>query len=163
MDILHLLDRLEELIGQGFGVPGTSKAIVDRQRLYELFDELRSAVPDSVQHAEEVLQQRDTLLDEAREAAKRMREEAEAIYHQRLDSHDLVRAAHVEAERILAEGHQQGAEAVARAEAEATERLNQVNDYTLQQLRKLEGSLTSQLSTIQTAMGQLTDPTRTPR
>ena len=155
MDILHLLDRLEELIGEGFGVPGTGKVLVDRTRLFELFDELRAAIPESVKHAEEVLAQRDTIMEDAH---------ADAHRRQKIDQDDLVRAAREEAENIIEQGKRRGAEEVAKAEAEAAERLRQVNEYTLLQLRRLETSLTSQLGTIQGAIADLTEADRlTPR
>lgn len=161
MDIMHLLDRLEELIGEGFGVPGTGKVLVDRQRLFDLFDELRAAIPEDVHEAEEVLEQRDQLLEDARAAAKRLRDEADAIYRQKLDEHDLVRAAREEAEKIVEQGRQRGEQVLAKAEAEANDRLHQVNDYTLTQLRRLETALSTQMNTIQQAITDLSAAERT--
>ena len=107
MDILHLLDRLEELIGEGFGVPGTGKVLVDRTRLFELFDELRAAIPESVKHAEEVLAQRDTIMEDAHADAQQVRDEADAYRRQKIDQDDLVRAAREEAENIIEQGKRQ--------------------------------------------------------
>jgi len=158
MDVLHLLDRLEELIGEGFGVPGTGKVMVDRQRLFELFDELRAAIPDSLEHAQEVLSQQDRLLEEARLGAQHLREEAETAYRHKLDEHDLVRAAHAEAEKLVEQGRRQAQDQAAQAHHEAAERLRQTNEYILLQLRRVETTLNTQLSAIQVAIGEMTEP-----
>lgn len=160
MDVLHLLDRLEELIGEGFGVPGTGKVMVDRQRLFELFDELRASIPDSLEQATDVLKQRDRLLEDARLGAQNLREEAEAAYRQKLDQHDLVRAAHAEAERIVEQGRRQAQEQATQAHHESTERLRQTNEYILLQLRRVETTLDTQLTAIQVAIGEMTEPDR---
>ncbi|MSQ10244.1 MAG: hypothetical protein EXR52_04480 [Dehalococcoidia bacterium] len=160
MDVLHLLDRLEELIGEGFGVPGTGRVMVDRQRLFELFDELRASIPDSLEHATEVLQQQDRLLEDARMGAQNLREEAEAAYRQKLDQHDLVRAAHAEAERMVDQGRGQAQEQANQAHHEAAERLRQTNEYILLQLRRVETTLDTQLTAIQVAIGEMTEPDR---
>lgn len=139
-------------MSEATSIPLTSKALVDREQLLALVDEMRASIPEDVQHAQEVLQTQDSLLDEARAGAQRIREEAEAAFRQRLDQHDLVRAAHEEAEKTISTSRQQADDLLARAQRESAERHRELNEYILQQLHRLETSLNAQLTAVRTAI-----------
>src|SRR5713226_2322495 len=72
IDVLHLLDRLEEAISTGWKIPFTSRVAVNEQDLVELSDSIRSAVPEELRQAQQVLHQRDSLLAEAEGEARRL-------------------------------------------------------------------------------------------
>ena len=46
MDIMHLVDRLEELFNQSRPIPFTHNVIVDEERMLNLIDQMRVAIPD---------------------------------------------------------------------------------------------------------------------
>ncbi len=48
MDILHLVDRLEEMINQSRSIPFTHNVIVDEDKMLDLIDQMRVAIPDEV-------------------------------------------------------------------------------------------------------------------
>jgi hypothetical protein len=48
MDILQLIDRLEELFNAAKAVPFTHNVIVDEDRMLELIDQMRIAIPEEV-------------------------------------------------------------------------------------------------------------------
>ena len=45
MDILQLIDRLEELFNNAKAVPFTHNVVVDEDRMLELIDQMRIAIP----------------------------------------------------------------------------------------------------------------------
>ena len=45
MDILHLIDRLEELVAEARRMPIGQGVVVDRRRILEMVDQMRSSVP----------------------------------------------------------------------------------------------------------------------
>jgi len=51
MDILHLVDRLEELFNSGRHFPFTNDTIVNEDRFLELIDQLRVTIPEENSHA----------------------------------------------------------------------------------------------------------------
>ena len=59
MDLLHLIDRLEEQIGEARRLPIGTGSVIDRRRLLDLVDQLRAAVPQQVREAHGVLEKRD--------------------------------------------------------------------------------------------------------
>ena len=61
MDILQLIDRLEELFNDAKAVPFTHNVVVDEDRMLEIIDQMRIAIPEEVKKAQQVLAQRDRL------------------------------------------------------------------------------------------------------
>ncbi len=160
MDILHLIDRLDALIEAGFSVPGTGKVLIDREAALDLIDEMRTSVPDDLQHAQEVLQTREALLAEAKDASERMRREGEEAYRQRLDQHDLVAGARKEAQAILARSQQDAEAQLAKAQQDLVTRRRELDEYSLTLLRRLEGNLNAQLGQIRQGIEGLMEKQR---
>ncbi len=48
MDILHLVDRLEELLNESRPIPLTHSVVVDEDRVLEIIDQMRISIPDDV-------------------------------------------------------------------------------------------------------------------
>ena len=69
MDILQLIDRLEEIFNEAKAVPFTHNVLVDEDRMLELIDQMRIAVPEEVKKAQQVMAQRDRVMAQAQEEA----------------------------------------------------------------------------------------------
>lgn len=162
MDILHLIDRLDSLIENGFGVPGTGKVMVDREATLNLIDEMRASVPEDLQHAQEVLNAREALLTEAKEAAERTRREADAHARQLLDQHELTTAARLEAQQIIGMARQDADTQMTRLQAEIAGRRRELDEYSLTLLRRLEGNLNAQLGQVKQGIEGLLEKQRRP-
>jgi hypothetical protein len=135
MDILHLVDRLEELFNDSRPIPLTHNVIVDEDRMLDLIDQMRVAIPDEVKKAQQVLSQRDRVLAQAQEEANRTlslaREKSEGLVEQ---------SAIAEAARIRAREIEQQAE----IDAEKTRR--EADDYVIDTLSRLEEQLQRSLN-----------------
>ena len=123
MDILYLIDRLEELVARGFQVPLGSGVIVHRQRLLDLIDRMRVAMPANIREAREVLQKQEEALAQAQEEAARIIAKAQAELEERLEKEAVVKAAEERAQQIVREGEERAQGLVRDAEAQARERL----------------------------------------
>jgi len=127
MDILHLVDRLEELFNESRPIPFTNNVIVDEDRMLDLIDQMRVAIPDEVKSAQKLMADRDRTLAQAQEEANRTlklaREKSESI----VERDSLVEAAQAKAEDVIARAQQ---------EAEAT-RMD-ADQYVADTLMKLE-------------------------
>jgi hypothetical protein len=71
MDILHLIDRLEELFNESRAIPFTHNVVVDEEKMLDLIDQMRVAIPEEMKKAQQVLTQRDRILAQAQEEANR--------------------------------------------------------------------------------------------
>ena len=138
MDILQLIDRLEELFNDAKSVPFTHNVVVDEDRMLELIDQMRIAIPEEVKKAQQVVAQRDRVMAQAQEEANRTLQLSRDKADQLIQKDMIVQDAQRRAEQIINQ---------ARAEAEATraDADNYVID-TLVQLQDQIAKLSNQVS-----------------
>ncbi len=138
MDILQLIDRLEELFNDAKAVPFTHNVLVDEDRMLELIDQMRIAIPEEVKKAQQVVAQRDRVMAQAQEEANRTLQLSRDKAEQLTQKDMIVQDAQRRADQIVNQ---------ARAEAEATraDADNYVLD-TLMQLQDQIAKLSNQVS-----------------
>lgn len=127
MDILHLVDRLEELFNESRPLPFTHLIIVDEDRMLDLIDQMRVSIPEEIKKSQQVLVQRDRILAQAQEEANRTINLAREKSEELLNQDPTVQAAHQKADQLLTK---------AREEAELSK--HESDDYVLDTLRRLE-------------------------
>ncbi len=130
MDILHLVDRLEELFNDSRSVPFTHSVMVDEERILDIIDQMRVSIPEEIKKAQQLLAQRDRILAQAKEEADRTILLARDNRDQMVERDAIVDAARARAEQTNLE---------AQAEAERTKR--DADIYAMQTLSDLEGKL----------------------
>ena len=67
MDILQLIDRLEELFNESKTIPLTRSVMVDEDKMLDIIDQMRIAIPEEVKKAQQLISQRDRVLAQAQE------------------------------------------------------------------------------------------------
>ena len=130
MDILHLVDRLEELFNESKPIPLTHSVVVDEDRMLEIIDQMRISIPDEVKNAQQILAQRDRVLAQAQEEANRTVKLAKNKGDDIVARDAIVEAAQVRADQLLTQ---------ARAEAEVIR--IEADDYIIESLTALEAEL----------------------
>ena len=130
MDILHLIDRLEELFNQSKPFPLTRNVMVDEDKMLDIIDQMRIAIPEEVKKAQQIIVQKDRVMAQAQEEANRTidlaRQKAEDLVHRDM----IVVEAQRRAEQIVSQ---------ARLDAEATRR--EADDYVVDALTHLQNEL----------------------
>jgi cell division septum initiation protein DivIVA len=144
MDILHLVDRLEEIFNAGRPIPLTHKLAVDEDRVLEIIDQMRVSIPDEVKKAQQILNQRDRLLAQAQEEAARTVQLAKEKGDQMVEREPLVVAAQAKANEIL---H--------KAKVDADGVRADADDYALEVLTRLEAEMVKSLSQIRNGIDKL--------
>ena len=159
MDILQLIDRLEELFNESKNVPFTKNVMVDEDRMLDIIDQMRIAIPEEVKKAQQLLGQRDRVLAQAQEEANRTieiaRQKADqmvtkdivAVEGQRR-SDLLLAQAHSEAENIRADADDYVMDSLTQLQTELERILNQVRNgiNTLQEEQTRRASAASSMS-----------------
>jgi dsDNA-specific endonuclease/ATPase MutS2 len=130
MDILQLIDRLEELFNQSKSIPLTRNVMVDEDRMLDIIDQMRIAIPEEVKKAQQLLGQRDRVLAQAQEEANRTLEIARQKADQLVTKDMVAQEASRRAELILSQ---------ARTDAENV-RID-ADDYVLDSLNQLQAEL----------------------
>jgi len=130
MDILQLIDRLEELFNESKTIPLTRNVMVDEDRMLDIIDQMRIAIPEEVKKAQQLLGQRDRVLAQAQEEANRTLELARQKADQLVTKDMVAQEASRRAEQILAQ---------ARNEAENIRA--DADDYAMNSLEQLQEEL----------------------
>lgn len=139
MDILHLIDRLEELFNESRAIPFTHNVVVDEEKMLDLIDQMRVAIPEEMKKAQQVMTQRDRILAQAQEEANRTLALAREKGEELLERDSIVQSAQSFAEQkatdIIAEADQTKIEAdqyvietLTNLELELERYLNQVRN-----------------------------------
>jgi cell division septum initiation protein DivIVA len=144
MDILHLVDRLEELFNESRPIWLTHSVIVDEDRMLDLIDQMRVAVPEEIKKAQQIIAQRDRIIAQAKEEANRTIALARDKAEKRLEDNELVQSARSQANQIVERAHQ---------EAAGTQR--EADQYILDSLTKLEKEMEQLLNQIRNGITTL--------
>ena len=130
MDILQLIDRLEELFNESKSIPLTRNVMVDEDRMLDIIDQMRIAIPEEVKKAQQLLGQRDRVLAQAQEEANRTLE----IARQKADQL-------VGKDMVMQEGQRRADLLLAQARAEADTIRADADDYVIDSLTQLQAEL----------------------
>lgn len=76
MKVLELLEDLEDIVDGATKVPMMSKVMVESEDIFSVIREIRLALPDDVQQAKWIRDERDRILEEARVEYERIIKEA---------------------------------------------------------------------------------------
>jgi len=123
MDILHLVDRLEELINNSRDIPFTRNVIIDEDRMLDIIDQMRVAIPEEVKKSQQILAQKDRLIAQAKEEADRTLNIAKDKSDQLTDRDNIVRDAKKKAKQIESDAEVQAQKAQAEADEYVAETL----------------------------------------
>lgn len=137
MDILHLVDRLEELFNESKPIWFTHSVVVDEDRMLDLIDQMRITIPDEIKKAQQLLAQRDRVLAQAQEEANRTIALAREKSDKLVEKDPTTLAAQVRAEQIINQ---------ARTESEQTRR--DTDEYVVQTLAALQIELEKSLNQV---------------
>jgi hypothetical protein len=97
------VDQLEAVLDAAWRMPGTGRMLADRTLMLELIDEMRVAIPEQVQAAQQVLQRRDQLLAAAKAEADSIIAEARREAWRRLTEEVAIQVAARRAAQIEAQ------------------------------------------------------------
>ena len=109
----------------------------------ELLDQLRLAIPQEIMAAEEVLTEKDHILNLALLDARRTKAQCEDEYRERLDHSEITLVTERRAEDMLRQAEERAERLVRQSEAQARSRRNEADAYALQCLRALERELSA--------------------
>lgn len=137
MDILHLVDRLEELFNESKPIWFTHSVVVDEDRMLDIIDQMRITIPEEIKKAQQLLAQRDRILAQAQEEATRTvalaREKSEKL----VENDPVTQSAQTRAEQIIAQ-----------ARLETVQTKKDADEYVLQTLASLETELEKTLNQV---------------
>jgi len=130
MDILHLVDRLEELFNNSRPIPLSRSVVVDENAFMDIIDQMRISIPDDIKKSQQIIAQKDRILAQAQEEANRTLALAREKSEKMIEKSDVYLAAQAKAEQITE---------LARREAGQTQL--DADRYVVETLTKLEAEM----------------------
>ena len=117
---IKILDHMEDLLLGSTNVPFTPWVMVNADRLLPLMDRLREQLPHAIQEAQMLVNTQEVMLEEARQQAIQLLQNAEHERHQILSESQLMCAIQEEAHRVR------------------TQMINELNDLKAETLKHCE-------------------------
>jgi phenylalanyl-tRNA synthetase alpha subunit len=144
MDILHLVDRLEDLIDEGRHIPLSKYTMIDEERALEIIDQMRISIPEEIEKSSRIIQQRDRMMAQANEEAARMVDLARERGDTLTSRESIAQAAQNRAANIIE---------LARQEAEGME--VDADNYVMDVLGELESHLIRTLTVVRNGINSV--------
>ena len=137
MDLAGRLQQLEEIVRDAKSMPLSSSALLNRDEVLEMIQEMQASLPEEIKQARWIVKDREELLGKARHEAERIVEQAREDQLRMARKEEVVQRATEEADRIVAEAEQLAADARSEAESYVDGKLAQ---FEIALRRILEGS-----------------------
>ena len=101
MKVLELLDELEEIIELASSVPVVRKVMVDPNEITEIVKEIRLELPDEIQQAQWIKNERTRILDEAKAEYEKIIADAQEKANQLVEQDEITIKAKARADEIM--------------------------------------------------------------
>ncbi|MBI2847289.1 MAG: hypothetical protein HYX82_05345 [Chloroflexi bacterium] len=155
MEILRQIDRIEAIAGSSAKLPLTKRGMVDMEKLNEALELIKANLPSDIKEAQQIIQMRESILNQAQMEARRIRGAAEDDAKMRTQDSQIVKDAQKKVEDIVRESQRKAEAIIAEGERQANTRRRAANDYSLEALHQLDDQLSSILNTVRNGVETL--------
>ena len=101
MEIFSLLEKLEDVVENGWVIPLTGKTMVNKKEMIELLKEIRVMLPDEIKQAKWIKEERQRFLFEAQQEANSLLQEAENRISSMIDESEITRKSYEQANETI--------------------------------------------------------------
>ena len=138
MDVHDKLDEVSALVENARAMPMSASCVINRGHVLDLLDDVRALLPDSLAQADDVLADREDIVAAARVDADQILAQAQADARALVSEHEIYRAAVAEADAVRAD-----------ADAEAVRMRRETDDYVDAKLANFEVALHKTIAAVQ--------------
>lgn len=155
LSVNEILDEIENLVVDGKHIVFTNKSIIEEPELVRLVDDLRNELPIEMQNAKQIMDERDTILNEARDEAEKIIAQAKEYAEKLVDESAVVRQSQEKASLIMEQAKAQEKEIFERSTAESLALKTNASQYATQVFDHLVTNVGSALNVLQQAKTEL--------
>ena len=141
MDILHLVDRLENVVRESRTLPLSRKLLLDEEKLIDIIDQMRVSVPDVVKQAQKVTAERDRQLAQAKEEAERIKQLAKAESQLIIEKDQITKDAHIRAKGVIEDAHRQSAKIYSDTDKYVIDKFNLMERHLLSIVKQVRNGI----------------------
>ena len=103
-EVMELIEELYGMVTDAWSVPlGNDKCIVEREKILEILDEIKTALPVELSEAKRLVSARNEFINNAKREAESIRNQAEERARQLVDEQEIVRIARAKSSELMAE------------------------------------------------------------
>lgn len=103
-EVMELIEELYGMVSEAWSVPlGNDKCIVEREKILEILDEIKTALPVELSEAKRLVSARNEFINNAKREAESIRNQAEERARQLVDEQEIVRIARAKSSELMAE------------------------------------------------------------
>ena len=148
MEITNLIDQLENLISSGTGVPATGRIFLEKEKLANLIQALKDAIPVDIQEAQDLLKMRENLINQALQEGRGIKSVADEEAKSRLTESAILKEAESMSQEILEKTKAQAQDILADTEPQVINKKAEADLYSKSTLEKLEEELYTMINTV---------------
>ena len=127
----ELINNIQEMVQEAWTLPlASDKCVIERERMLDLIDELRSTLPADIKMAAEIVQQKNQMMAEGRRELDSMKKRLEEEARKMLSKTEIMQQARARAKEI-----------VGNAEIQAKELRRAASEYCEDSLKRTEEAL----------------------
>jgi vacuolar-type H+-ATPase subunit H len=101
MRVLELLEEIEEIVDTAAGFPLTGKIMVDSQEILEIVREIRAELPDEIQQAQWIKNERERIIAEAKTQYEAVIDDAQKQADTLVETNDITVKAKMRADELM--------------------------------------------------------------
>ncbi len=101
MRVLELLEEIEEIVDTAAGFPLTGKIMIDSEELLEIVREIRSELPDEIQQAQWIKNERERIMTEAKNQYEQIIADAQKQAESLVESNDITVQSKLRADELM--------------------------------------------------------------
>ncbi len=101
MRVLELLEEIEEIVDTAAGFPLTGKIMIDSEELLEIVREIRSELPDEIQQAQWIKNERERIIAEAKQQYEKVIEDAQSQAEALVENNDITVQSKMRADELM--------------------------------------------------------------
>ena len=166
MEILNLIDRLETAVSSSARLPATRKIVLDADKMLELVDKMRLAMPRDMQDVQELMAKREAIINQALLESRRVKSSAETESRKQIDESEIVQKANQLADEIVSEAKRRGDALLQDSQRQAHQvtqealaiqegRMKDCAQYSFEVLSRLEQQLSSVLNSVRLGLDSI--------
>lgn len=101
MRVLELLEEIEEIVDTAAGFPLTGKIMIDSEELLEIVREIRSELPDEIQQAQWIKNERERIIAEAKQQYEAVIDDAQKQAAALVENNDITVRSKIRADELM--------------------------------------------------------------
>ena len=107
MNVIALLKNLKSVVEKGKPVPFSTMIMVDEKRMISIIEEIEKAFPVEFEKARSILKEKEEIISNAKERARRIVESAEDDKKKLIQKSEIYLGAREEADKLLKEAREE--------------------------------------------------------